>query len=330
MPVSSSTSRTAASSAVSPASTWPLGSDQSSRPRRSTPADQRGPRARRRVRSTTRPPAEVSSTLRRPRARAAGCAAGAAAAEAGTGHPSIVASRPTAPVGARGGAGGARRTPYPCLPCPTCPRPRPPRPRDADLPAARRRLAAGLVRARAGARRAGRAVRGGGSRAGPGRRLGAGRAARPAVAGPRLHHRRPARRSCASWSSGWADAWWEVGIAFGTVGAPQGRRTWSRSRPTAPRSTATTSRKPEVAYGDSLEDDLLRRDFTVNAMAVALPAARVRRPVRRAGATWPRGVLRTPGRAGGLVRRRPAADAAGGPVRRPARASTSTPRWSPR
>lgn len=32
-----------------------------------------------------------------------------------------------------------------------------------------------------------------------------------------------------------------------------------------------TSRKPEVSYGDSIEQDLVRRDFTVNAMAVALP-----------------------------------------------------------
>src|SRR5213075_864175 len=32
-----------------------------------------------------------------------------------------------------------------------------------------------------------------------------------------------------------------------------------------------TSRKPQVSYGDSIEEDLVRRDFTVNAMAVALP-----------------------------------------------------------
>ena len=32
-----------------------------------------------------------------------------------------------------------------------------------------------------------------------------------------------------------------------------------------------TSRKPEVVFGDSLEGDLSRRDFTVNAMAVRLP-----------------------------------------------------------
>ena len=43
---------------------------------------------------------------------------------------------------------------------------------------------------------------------------------------------------------GWADAWWEVGAAFGTVGAPQGRRTSSRSRPTATRSTTATRASP--------------------------------------------------------------------------------------
>src|SRR5699024_2336746 len=32
-----------------------------------------------------------------------------------------------------------------------------------------------------------------------------------------------------------------------------------------------TSRKPEVVYGDTLEGDLSRRDFTVNSMAVRLP-----------------------------------------------------------
>ena len=31
------------------------------------------------------------------------------------------------------------------------------------------------------------------------------------------------------------------------------------------------SRKPAVSYGDTLEGDLTRRDFTVNAMALRLP-----------------------------------------------------------
>lgn len=68
----------------------------------------------------------------------------------------------------------------------------------------------------------------------------------------------------------WADAVWEVGIAFGTVGC---QKDGYLIEVTTYRSEAydRTSRKPEVSYGDSIEEDLLRRDFTVNAMAVALP-----------------------------------------------------------
>ncbi|MFF7385681.1 CCA tRNA nucleotidyltransferase [Streptomyces griseoluteus] len=68
----------------------------------------------------------------------------------------------------------------------------------------------------------------------------------------------------------WADAVWEVGIAFGTVGA---QKDGYQIEVTTYRSEAydRTSRKPEVSYGDSIDEDLVRRDFTVNAMAVALP-----------------------------------------------------------
>ncbi|MGW4546882.1 CCA tRNA nucleotidyltransferase [Streptomyces violaceorubidus] len=68
----------------------------------------------------------------------------------------------------------------------------------------------------------------------------------------------------------WADAVWDVGIAFGTVG---GQKDGWQIEVTTYRSEAydRTSRKPEVSYGDSIEEDLVRRDFTVNAMAVALP-----------------------------------------------------------
>ncbi|MFD7860933.1 CCA tRNA nucleotidyltransferase [Streptomyces sp. NPDC059783] len=68
----------------------------------------------------------------------------------------------------------------------------------------------------------------------------------------------------------WADSVWEVGIAFGTVGA---QKDGYQIEITTYRSEAydRTSRKPEVSYGDSIEEDLVRRDFTVNAMAVALP-----------------------------------------------------------
>jgi poly(A) polymerase len=68
----------------------------------------------------------------------------------------------------------------------------------------------------------------------------------------------------------WADAVWEVGIAFGTVGCTKDSY---QIEITTYRSEAydRTSRKPQVSYGDSIEEDLVRRDFTVNAMAVALP-----------------------------------------------------------
>jgi poly(A) polymerase len=71
-------------------------------------------------------------------------------------------------------------------------------------------------------------------------------------------------------TSGWADRTWEVGIAFGTVGLRKGNTLYEI---TTYRSEqyGRTSRRPDVRYGTSLEDDLGRRDFTVNAMAARLP-----------------------------------------------------------
>jgi poly(A) polymerase len=91
----------------------------------------------------------------------------------------------------------------------------------------------------------------------------------------------------------WADAVWEVGIAFGTVG---GRKDGYQVEVTTYRSEAydRTSRKPEVAYGDTIEEDLVRRDFTVNAMAVALPAVEFVDPYGGLD-DLARRVLRTPG-----------------------------------
>jgi poly(A) polymerase len=65
----------------------------------------------------------------------------------------------------------------------------------------------------------------------------------------------------------WADAVWETGIRFGTVGVGKGDY---RLEITTFRADAydQVSRKPEVRFGDRLEDDLVRRDFTANAMAV--------------------------------------------------------------
>ncbi len=69
---------------------------------------------------------------------------------------------------------------------------------------------------------------------------------------------------------GWADAVWETGVAFGTVGL---QKADYRLEVTTYRSDTydRTSRKPEVSYGDTLDGDLARRDFTVNAMAVRVP-----------------------------------------------------------
>ncbi|HEU4674711.1 MAG TPA: CCA tRNA nucleotidyltransferase [Motilibacteraceae bacterium] len=68
----------------------------------------------------------------------------------------------------------------------------------------------------------------------------------------------------------WADVHWETGIAFGTVAA---RKAGYTVEVTTYRDEAyqRDSRKPAVTFGDTLEGDLVRRDFTVNAMAVALP-----------------------------------------------------------
>jgi len=70
--------------------------------------------------------------------------------------------------------------------------------------------------------------------------------------------------------SGWAEAIWEIGAAFGTVGARRGGQTYEV---TTYRSDVYRgdSRKPQVVFGSDLICDLSRRDFTVNAMAVRLP-----------------------------------------------------------
>ncbi|WP_454299749.1 CCA tRNA nucleotidyltransferase [Salana multivorans] len=91
----------------------------------------------------------------------------------------------------------------------------------------------------------------------------------------------------------WGDATWDVGRAFGTIGARRGdvvvEVTTYRSESYDP-----ASRKPEVAYGDTLEGDLVRRDFRINAMAVRLPDLTFVDPCGGL-ADLAEGVLRTPG-----------------------------------
>ena len=73
---------------------------------------------------------------------------------------------------------------------------------------------------------------------------------------------------------GWADSVWTQGKRFGTIGCAKDGR---RIEITTHRAEAYTpeSRKPEVAYADDVETDLSRRDFTVNAMALAVPEPRL-------------------------------------------------------
>jgi len=94
--------------------------------------------------------------------------------------------------------------------------------------------------------------------------------------------------------SGWADATWDMGRAFGTIGARKGD--W-QVEVTTYRAEAydPDSRKPSVEYGDSLDGDLGRRDFTVNAMAVRLPGREFEDPFGGV-VDLAHGTLRTPGR----------------------------------
>ena len=93
---------------------------------------------------------------------------------------------------------------------------------------------------------------------------------------------------------GWADAIWDMGRAFGTIGCRKGdwqvEITTYRSETYDP-----TSRKPDVDFGDNLAGDLGRRDFTVNAMAVMVPDREFEDPFGGVVDLAHR-VLRTPGR----------------------------------
>lgn len=91
----------------------------------------------------------------------------------------------------------------------------------------------------------------------------------------------------------WAHSTWDVGIAFGTVGARHGDHKLEITTYRA-ESYDRTSRKPDVSYGDSLVGDLLRRDFTINAMALTLPDRTLVDPFGGLADLVQR-VLRTPG-----------------------------------
>jgi poly(A) polymerase len=90
-----------------------------------------------------------------------------------------------------------------------------------------------------------------------------------------------------------AETTWDVGIRFGTVGAMVGGREVEITTYRA-ESYDPESRKPDVAFGTRLDEDLMRRDFTINAMAIRLPSLEL---VDLFGgrADLDAGVIRTPG-----------------------------------
>jgi len=76
-------------------------------------------------------------------------------------------------------------------------------------------------------------------------------------------------KECEKILNKWADSVWDVGEAFGTIAGKKGEVsveiTTYRSE-----SYKADSRKPTVEFGDNIEADLSRRDFTINAMALEL------------------------------------------------------------
>nr|WP_238992412.1 CCA tRNA nucleotidyltransferase [Jiangella ureilytica] len=93
--------------------------------------------------------------------------------------------------------------------------------------------------------------------------------------------------------AGWTDNLWDVGQRFGTIG---GTKDGFLIEVTTYRADSydASSRKPAVAYGASITDDLVRRDFTVNAMAVLLPGREFVDP-HGGLADLGRKLIRTPG-----------------------------------
>lgn len=72
-------------------------------------------------------------------------------------------------------------------------------------------------------------------------------------------------------TSKWADSVWDLGMEFGTVGVRKNDQVFEI---TTYRSEVyvSESRKPSVKFGKDIKEDLIRRDFTINAMAVMLPS----------------------------------------------------------
>ncbi|CAN2230120.1 PcnB tRNA nucleotidyltransferase/poly(A) polymerase [Candidatus Nanopelagicaceae bacterium] len=71
----------------------------------------------------------------------------------------------------------------------------------------------------------------------------------------------------------WADNTWDTGILFGTVAGKRGDTTVEVTTYRTEK-YEKDSRNPDVEFGDNIEGDLSRRDFTVNSMALELTGAK--------------------------------------------------------
>ncbi|HWS49615.1 MAG TPA: CCA tRNA nucleotidyltransferase [Microbacterium sp.] len=87
-------------------------------------------------------------------------------------------------------------------------------------------------------------------------------------------------------------AQWDIGRAFGTIGA---RVQGEQVEITTYRADSYdgVTRKPTVEFGDTIDGDLVRRDFTVNAMALQVPSVKLVDPTGGVEDLIA-GVLRTP------------------------------------
>ena len=76
-------------------------------------------------------------------------------------------------------------------------------------------------------------------------------------------------KDCEKILNKWADSVWDIGATFGTVAGKKGEITVEITTYRS-ESYDSSSRKPNVEFGKTIEGDLARRDFTINAMALEL------------------------------------------------------------
>ena len=93
---------------------------------------------------------------------------------------------------------------------------------------------------------------------------------------------------------GWADGIWDVGIRFGTVGVIKNGEHLEITTYRAEQ-YEEDSRKPTVNFGTSLNEDLARRDFSINAIALSLPDGEIHDPFGGIS-DIAAGLIRTPGK----------------------------------